>query len=65
MTLAVRPLSPVVDGTGARSATLNYRGLTIRVTIGYDIYKQQHVWTFDFLAGINTLQASLGAVLLG
>ncbi len=65
MTLAVRPLAPVIDGTGARSATVNAYGLTIRVVIGYDIYKQQHVWNFDFLAGINVIDPDLGAVLLG
>lgn len=65
MTLAVRPLAPVIDGTGARSATINANGLTIRVVIGYDIYKQQHVWNFDFLAGINVIDPHLGAILLG
>lgn len=65
MTLALRPLAPVIDGTGARSTTLNYKGIPIRVVIGYDIYKQQHVWTFDLLAGINVINNALGAVLLG
>lgn len=65
MTLAVRPLAPVIDGTGARSTTTNYKGIPLRVVIGYDIYKQQHVWNFDFLAGINVINTALGAVLLG
>jgi hypothetical protein len=65
MSLALRPLAPVIDGTGARSATLNYKGVPIRVVIGYDIYKQQHVWNFDLLAGINVINNALGAVLLG
>lgn len=65
MTLAVRPLAPVIDGTGARSTTTNYKGIPLRVVIGYDIYKQQHVWNFDFLAGINVIDTDLGAVLLG
>jgi hypothetical protein len=65
MTLAVRPLAPVMDGTGALSAVLNYQGIPIRIVIGYDMYKQQHVWNFDLLAGISVLDQSLGAVLLG
>jgi hypothetical protein len=65
MTLAVRPLAPVIDGTGAKSATLNYKSIPMRVVIGYDIYKQQHVWNFDFLAGISVINDNLGAILLG
>lgn len=65
MTLAVRPLAPVIEGTGARSATINWNGLSIRVTISYDSTYQRQIWTFDFLAGIKVLDTNLGAVLLG
>ena len=65
MTLAVRPLAPVLPGTGARSTTISLNGLTIRVTIGYDITYQRTIWVFDFLAGIKVLDTNLGAVLLG
>lgn len=65
MTLAVRPLAPVLPGTGARSTTISLNGLTIRVTIGYDITYQRTIWVFDFLAGIKILDTNLGAVLLG
>ncbi len=65
ITLAIRPLAPVQPGTGAKSATINWNGLTIRVTISYDPSIQQHRWTLDFLAGIQVLDVNLGAVLLG
>jgi hypothetical protein len=65
MTLAVRPLAPVLPGTGASSATVSINGLTLRVTIGYDITYQRTIWVFDFLAGIKVLDTNLGAVLLG
>jgi hypothetical protein len=65
MTLVIRPLLPVRTGTGALSRTLNFNGLSVRATIAYDPYKQQHIWTMDFLAGISLLDENLGAVLLG
>jgi hypothetical protein len=65
MTLAIRPLAPVLPGTGAKSVTINLNGLTIRVTIGYDITYQRTIWVFDLLAGVTVLDTNLGAVLLG
>lgn len=65
ITLAIRPLKPVASGAGALSALASFGNLTMRATIGYDIYKQQHVWTMDFLAGTGVLNEHLGAVLLG
>lgn len=63
--LVVRPLSAPMPGTGARSAVVNNRGLSLRVTITYDGNKQGHLVTVDSLCGIKVLDNSLGAVLLG
>lgn len=65
MTLALRALAPVRSGAGARSAVASMNNLTMRATIGYDIRAQEHIWTLDFLAGIQVLDTRLGAVLLG
>jgi hypothetical protein len=65
ITLAIRGLQPVRNGAGALSTTLNYNGLSLRVTISYDPTYQKHMWTFDFLSGIQVLDTDLGAVLLG
>lgn len=65
MTLAIRPLRPVISGAGARSAEINYNGLSMRATISYDPDAQEHMWVLDFLAGIKVLDSNLGAVLLG
>jgi hypothetical protein len=65
VTLAIRGLAPVRNGAGAVSTTLNVNGLSLRVTISYDPTYQKHMWTFDFLSGIQVLDTDLGAVLLG
>lgn len=63
--LVTRPLKAPDSGTGARSAVVNYNGLGLRVTITYDGRAQGHLVTVDLLAGIKTLNADLGCVLLG
>lgn len=65
ITLAIRPLAPVISQAGALSSTVSLNGLSMRVTISYDAVYQKHRWTFDFLAGIQVLEKKLGAVLLG
>lgn len=65
ITLAIRGLAPVKNGAGAVSTTLSHNGLSMRVTISYDSTYQKHMWTFDFLSGIQVLDTDLGAVLLG
>lgn len=65
ITLAIRPLQPVINNAGALSSTVSLNGLSMRVTISYDPIYQKHRWTFDFLAGIQVLEKKLGAVLLG
>ena len=61
--LVTRPLAMPVAGSGVRSAVANYNGLSIRATITYDPYKQGHLVTLDLLAGVKTLDSSLGAVM--
>jgi len=64
VTAAIRPLPPVPAGTGAKSSTVNYNGLTVRATMGYDMNSQNMIVTLDFLMGIQVLDTNLGAVLL-
>lgn len=63
--LVVRPLAAPKAGTGARSAVVNYNGLSMRATITYDGNKQGHLVTLDFLAGIKVLDNTFGLVMLG
>lgn len=63
--LVVRPLSAPLAGTGARSAVVNYNGLSMRVVITYDGNKQGHLITFDVLFGVAVLDYLRGAILLG
>ena len=65
ITLAIRGLAPVKPGAGALSATINDGSMSVRTTISYDPVYQRHRWTLDFLAGVQVLDTSLGAVLLG
>lgn len=64
-TLAVRPLKPPMEGTGARSAVTNWGGCSSRVTMSYGGLEQAMLVTFDFLFGKKTLDKKLGVVVLG
>lgn len=61
--LVTRPLATPRAGTGAMSYVANYNGLSVRVTITYDGYKQGHLVTVDLLAGVKTLDTNLGCVM--
>ena len=61
--LITRPLAIPKTGTGVRSAVASYNGLSVRVTIGYDMTYQGHRVTLDILAGVKTLDTNLGAVM--
>jgi hypothetical protein len=65
ITLAIRGLAPVKSGAGALSSSVSMNGLAMRSTISYDATYQKHMWTLDFLAGIQVLDTDLGAVLVG
>lgn len=62
--LVVRPLAKPMEGTGAKSAVVNYNGLSMRATITYDGNKQGHLVTLDFLCGIKVLDSNLGVVMV-
>lgn len=64
MTLAIRPLALPKQGAGAIGGLASFGGLTVRTTVAYDPYRQGHLVTMDFLAGIKVLDTDLGAILL-
>ncbi len=64
ITVALRPLTPVPDGAGARSFTAIYKGNTVRVTFGYDMTTQKMICTLDFLMGVKVLDYALGAMMI-
>lgn len=63
--LVVRPLAAPKAGTGARSAVVNFNGLSMRAVITYNGDKQGHLVTLDFLTGIKVLDNKFGLVMLG
>lgn len=62
--LVVRPLATPPSGTGARSYVANYKGLAIRVTMGYDTTVQGLRVTLDLLCGVKVLDDDLGVPML-
>lgn len=55
---------PLVKPRGnVTSAVVNYKGIGIRVTIGYDMDVQGHKITVDLLCGTKVLDVNLGAIL--
>jgi len=61
--LVTRPLAQPMASTGVKSYVASYNGLSIRVCISYDPYKQGHLVTVDLLAGVKTLDTNLGVVM--
>lgn len=61
--LVSRPLALVPDGSGARSFVASYDGLSMRVTMGYDVNAQGMVVTFDLLCGVAILDHRLATIL--
>lgn len=64
LTLVQRPMRPVLEGAGVRSATLSQNGIAIRITIGYDMINQVYKVTMDTLCGVKTLDQDMGGILL-
>ncbi len=62
--LVSRPLAQPQTGTGALSMVMNWRGLSIRVTITYLGLKQGHLVTLDMLCGVKVLDTRLGVLVL-
>lgn len=63
--LVTRPLALPDGGMGARSATVNYNGLSIRVVMTYDGKAQGTRVTLDLLCGVQVLDTNLGALQCG
>lgn len=63
--LVTRPLATPRPGTGALSAVVNNRGLSMRATITYNGLSQGHLVTLDMLCGTAILDTNLGAVMIG
>lgn len=63
--LVTRPLAVPRDDIGARSAVVNYNGLSIRVVMTYDGKAQGTRVTLDLLAGIQVLNTALACVMVG
>jgi len=59
-----RPLA-LPETAGVNSAVIDFKDISVRVTIGYDQYKQGHLVTVDLLFGVATLDTNQGGVLLG
>lgn len=64
MTFVNRPLMPPDAGTGVRSYTASYRGVAIRVTIGYDMLNERMRVTLSTLCGVKTLNTQMGGVII-
>jgi hypothetical protein len=64
LTVAMRPLTPVPAGAGARSFTAIFKGNTVRVTFGYDMTTQKMICTLDFLMGVKVLDYDLAAMMI-
>lgn len=65
LALVTRPLALAPAGTGANQAVANYNGLSIRVSLAYDSYKQGMLVTVDTLLGTKVLDEDLGVVIYG
>lgn len=62
--LVMRPLAAPASGTGVVSSVMNWRGLSMRVTITYLGLKQGHLVTLDMLCGVKVLDPRLGVLVL-
>jgi hypothetical protein len=65
LALVVRPLATIPPETGALSFVASYEGLSVRVTMQYQGYKQGMLVTVDMLCGTKVLNTNLGAVVYG
>lgn len=64
LTMVSRPLALPRASTGVVADVMNWKGMSLRVTVTYDGVKQGHLVTMDALFGIKVLDTDLGAVLL-
>lgn len=61
--LASATLEPPLGG--ANSAVMNYKGLALRVVMGYGMSDKKNVISIDGLFGVKTLQPELAEIMLG
>lgn len=61
--LASATLEPPLGG--AQSAVMNYKGLALRVVMGYGMSDKKNVISIDGLFGVKTLQPELAEIMLG
>jgi len=61
--LATAPLEPPMGGV--ISAQVNYKGLPLRVTYGYNMEYKKNMLSIDMLCGVKALLPEAAAVLLG
>lgn len=59
-----RPLAPAPADSGAKAFVASFNGLSMRVTMQYDIYAQGTVVTFDLLCGVAILDSRQAVALL-
>lgn len=62
--LVMRPLAAPASGTGVVSSVMNWRGLSMRITISYLGLKQGHLVTLDMLCGVKVIDPRLGVLVL-
>lgn len=60
-----RPLALPRAGAGALCSVVNFRSMSVRVSISYDAVKQGTLITLDMLCGKKLLDKNLGAIMLG
>lgn len=59
-----RPLAEPPANSGVQSAVVNYNGLSVRVTMGYQMLAQKTLVTVDLLYGVDVIDANQGLLLL-
>jgi len=64
ITLAVRPLKPAPEGTGAKAANMSWKNVTSRITMTYTGNSMKLLTVFDYLLGVKVLDVDLGVVIL-
>jgi hypothetical protein len=62
--LATRPMEPPMGGANSYVATTP-NGLSLRVTMGYDMTTKKNIISFDCLYGVKTIYPELAARILG
>lgn len=63
-TLACVPLADVPDGQGVDTFTMNYEGLAITVTKGFDILTGRFIIRFDLMYGVKAINPALAVRML-